>query len=98
MQTEDRIGFGRSCPQRARVDRVDDRAGLAELHPLPDSRRPAGPAGVDQPDARLVLLHLLGEQLGVLAGMPDQERPAEAAENVACGSVTPISVPATLAV
>ena len=45
---------------------------------LPSAVRAAAPAGVDQPDAGVVLLHLRGEQLGVLARMPDEERAAEA--------------------
>ena len=45
---------------------------------LPTPCAAAAPAGVHQPDARVVLLHLRGQQLGVLGRMPDQERPAEA--------------------
>ena len=60
------------------MDRVDDRARVLELDALADAVRAAGPAGVHEPDPRVVLAHLLGEQLGVLARVPDEERPAEA--------------------
>ena len=45
---------------------------------LPIAVGAAAPAGVHEPDARVVLPHLLREQLGVLARMPDEERSAEA--------------------
>ena len=45
---------------------------------LPDAGAAAAPAGIHEPDARVVLAHLLGEQLGVFARMPDEERSAEA--------------------
>ncbi len=63
-----------------------------------DARAAAAPAGVHEPDARVVLRHLLGEQLGIFARMPDEEWSAKHGENTVCGSVTPISVPATFAV
>jgi hypothetical protein len=68
------------------------------LHALADPVGAAGPAGVEQPHVHLLCLHLLGQQLGVLGGVPHQEGRAEAGEKVAWGSVTPTSVPATLAV
>ena len=60
------------------MDRVDDGARVLEADALADAVAAAAPAGVHQPDAGVVLAHLLGEQLGVLARMPDEERPAEA--------------------
>ena len=68
----------RRVRERAGVDRVDDGARVLEVHALAGAVGAAAPAGVHQPDARVVLLHLLGEQLGVLRRVPDQERPAEA--------------------
>ena len=38
------------------------------------------------------------QEIAVNRGVERQERRAEQVENVACGSVTPFSVPATLAV
>ena len=60
------------------MDCVDDGARVLEADAFADCRGAAAPAGVDQPDARLVLAHLFREQLGIFARMPNQERPAEA--------------------
>ena len=59
------------------MDGVDDGAGVFEADAFADAVTAAGPAGVDQPDAGLVLLHLLRQQLGIFVRVPDQERPAE---------------------
>ena len=78
VEAEHRVALRLGVRQRAAVDRVDDRAGVFEADALADAVSAAAPAGVHQPDARVVLAHLLGEQLGVFARMPDEERPAEA--------------------
>ena len=78
IEAEDRIAFGLGFRERAVVDRVDDGAGVFEADALADAVAAAAPAGVHEPDARVVLPHLLREQLGVFARMPDEERPAEA--------------------
>src|SRR6266404_640377 len=59
--------------QRSAVDAFDDGPGALEADALAHTVRTASPAGVHQPDARLVLLHLGGEKLGVLVGMPHEE-------------------------
>ena len=78
VEAEDRIALGLGVRERAGVDRVDDGAGVFEPDALADAVAAAAPAGVHEPDARVVLAHLRGEQLGVLARVPDQERAAEA--------------------
>ena len=49
-----------------------------EAHALAGAVGAAAPAGVDEPDACAVLLHLRRQQLGVLGRVPDEERAAEA--------------------
>ena len=72
------VGGRRGGLQVARMDRIDDRAGDRQLHPLADAIRPATPAGVHEPDVHLVAADLLGKETGILHRMPDEERPAEA--------------------
>src|SRR5262245_66641983 len=60
------------------MDRVDDGSCKGKLHAAADAGRATGPAGVDEPDLSAVLADFLGEEFSVLAGMPYQERAAEA--------------------
>ena len=56
---------------------VDDRAGVFETDALAGAGAAAAPAGIHQPDARVVLAHLLGEQFGVFVRVPDEKRPTK---------------------
>src|SRR5687768_15561302 len=53
-------------------------ACIPELHPRADAVRAAGPAGVDQPALRVVLLQLFAEEPGVDGGREWDERLGEA--------------------
>jgi len=77
---------------------VDHRARVRDLHARTDAVRAARPAGVDQPADDVEFVDLLAEQARVDRRMMHHERAPKQVENVACGSVTPRSVPATLAV
>ena len=57
--------------KRAGVDGVYDGAGQTQFHSRSGAVAAAGPAGVDEPDSRVVLLDLVGEHLGVFGGVPD---------------------------
>ena len=78
VEAEDRIALRLRARERPAMDRVDDGARVLQADAFSDAVRTAAPSRIHEPDARVVLAHLLREELGVLARMPDEERPAEA--------------------
>jgi Phage integrase family len=64
LETEHRIALGLGFRERAVVDRVDDGACVFETDAFAGAGAAAAPAGIHEPDACVVLAHLLGEQLG----------------------------------
>src|SRR5208337_4115142 len=78
VEAEDRIALRLRARERSAMDRVDDGARVLQADAISDAVRTAAPSRIHEPDARFVLAHLLREELGVLARMPDEERPAEA--------------------
>ena len=78
LETEYWIARGFRLRESAAVNSVDDRACVFEADAFAGAVSAAGPPGVDQPDARLVLSHLFRKQLGVFARMPDEKWSAEA--------------------
>jgi hypothetical protein len=79
--------------------RGDHRAGQGQFHAVAAlAVAAAGPAGVDQVDVGAVLVDPFAQQLGVTAGGQREEGSPKQVEKVASGSVTPRSVPASLAV
>ena len=78
LEPEHWIALGLGFRKRAVVDRVDNGTCVFETDAFADAGAAAAPAGVHEPDTRVVLAHLLGEQFGVFAWMPDEERSTEA--------------------
>ena len=78
LDTEVRVGPGRDVVEGAVEGCPDHRAGVGDVHPLPDPVRSARPAGVDQPDRDVVALEALDQHRGVLARVAGQERRPEA--------------------
>ncbi len=78
LETEHCIALGLGFRKRAVVDRVDNGACVFETDALADAGAAAAPAGIHEPNPRIVLAHLLGEQFGVFARMPDEKRSTEA--------------------
>src|SRR3982751_1479010 len=57
---------------------MEQLARRLDRHPLAFAERTAGPAGVDEPDGRSVLVELLADDPGVDPGRLRQKRRAEA--------------------
>src|SRR4051812_37361936 len=95
LEAEDGILAELDVAELARQHRAEECTRGLDRHPVALAERSAGPAGVDQPDRRVVPVELLAEQLRVDGRPLRPERRAEAVEKVGCGSVTPSSVPAS---
>src|SRR5256714_7385342 len=78
VETEYWIALSFCGGERAAVNGVNDGARVFEADAFAGAISAAGPTGVDEPNARLVVAHLLGKQLGVFARMPDEKWSAEA--------------------
>ena len=78
LQPENRILLELRVRELPFQNRVDDRARVDEVEPLPHAVASAGPPGVHEPHRGVVLRDLLLQQLRVLRGMPHEERRAEA--------------------
>src|SRR5947207_13869166 len=78
IEIEDRILFVRDAIERARQRRGNHRARVRDLHALADAVVAAGPAGIHEPDTRVVARNLLAEHTRIAAGVERQERRAEA--------------------
>ena len=78
FEAKNGIGFRGGLGEFAVVDALDDGAGIFELNALADAVTSLDPAGVDEPDIDLVVLHFLGEELGVARGVHDEEGSSEA--------------------
>ena len=94
FEAEHRIALSFRLAECSAMDGVDDRASVGQLDALPGAIGSPAPPSVHQPNPCTVLFHLGGKQFCVFVWMPHKKR----AENVAEGSFTPISVPATFAV
>ena len=69
LETEERVGFGGSFGEFSAVDRFDDGSGVFEFDAFADAVAAFDPAGVDEPDVDLVVLHFFGEEFGVAGGV-----------------------------
>src|SRR5690606_24037757 len=78
LQAEDWILAELALPQRAVERGVDHGAGVGDLDPRTGPVWAAGPAGVDQPDAGLMALNLLAQQVTVARRRQGHEGRAEA--------------------
>ena len=65
--------MSRRVCKAAAINGVHDGSGILELDAGAYTVSTAGPTGVDEPDVDLVVLHLLGEELGVAGGVHDQK-------------------------
>ena len=78
LEAEDLVGAELGVVELAGERGVQHRARRLDRHPLALAERAAGPAGVDEPDARAVLVELLAEHPRVDRRRLRQERLAEA--------------------
>ena len=85
MEAKDGVLARGRILESAGMDRIDDRTSEFELDAGAVAGAAAGPAGVNQPNVRLVLFDFVRQQLRVLGGMPDKERRAEAGREGGCG-------------
>src|SRR5712692_9885440 len=98
FHAEDGITTGGYAIELARQRGANHRPRVRELHALSDAMGPSGPARADEPALHPVTRDSITQHLGVDTRAQRQKRRPEQAENVSFGSVTPRSVPATLAV
>ncbi len=73
FQAEDRVRHRLHVVQRAIVDGVYDGPRIFQVDACAHTVGAARPACVDQPRPRAMFLHLLGQQLCIMAGMPDHK-------------------------
>lgn len=69
------------------MDRVDDSACETELDAFPGAEATTTPTSIHEPHSSSVRFYLCRKKLGVLARVPNQERPTKHGENVAVGSL-----------
>src|SRR5262249_36984732 len=78
VETEYWIALSFRLGERTAVNGVDNGTRIFKADAFADPISTPTPAGVHQPDPRLVLSHLFRKQLGVLARVPNEEWSAEA--------------------
>ena len=80
------------------MDRVDDGARVLEADALADAVAPPPQPVFTSQTRALCCFIFAASSSAYLLGCQTRNGPPKQGENVACGSVTPISVPATFAV
>src|SRR3546814_7643755 len=78
FQLEDRLRLGLDAIELAVQCGIEQRARHRQFHALTGTVAAAAPAGVEQDAARVMFLHLFGEQLGIDVRPMSHERAAEA--------------------